>query len=252
MSITGRLLARRPRVEESLTRVFPPRLGLPRINPRLLFPDFDAQPVTLAELPLGPWSSPLVDLVILTKFAACLRPRRVLEVGSFRGFTARMLAAHTPETTRLVTVDRDPRHGSAYRGTPLAARIERRVGVVGPEVFAGDGPGSYQLIFLDAEHAYAEVRHDTEVLLPLLAPDGILVWHDYAPWGHYSGRNGVPTLVHELAARIPVAAVSGTWMAVHSPAWAGGEGAALLERARRAVAAPRAGEDPWEIENLRG
>jgi hypothetical protein len=35
-----------------------------------------------------------------------------------------------------------------------------------------------------------EARHS--VLLPLLSPTGIFVWHDYANWGRFSGKNGVP------------------------------------------------------------
>ena len=108
----------------------------------------------LTELPYGPWSSPVADIVMLAKIALCLRPRRVLEVGSYRGYTAKLLAAHTSPDARSVAFDRDPHHGAAYRNSPLAAKIERRVGEVSPEAFDIDQTTSYDLIFLDADHTY--------------------------------------------------------------------------------------------------
>jgi hypothetical protein len=159
-----------------------------------------------------------------------------------------LLGQHTPAEARIVAFDRDPRHGEAYAGTPLAAKIERRVGVVSKEAFSTDAPGCYDLIFLDADHTYEAVKHDTQVLLPFLAPAGMFVWHDYANWGKFSGKNGVPEWLQELSARIPVAAVSGSWLAAHSPSWVSGTGA---ERFQKAMA--RAGEDdPWTTSQPRG
>jgi predicted O-methyltransferase YrrM len=35
-------------------------------------------------------------------------------------------------------------------------------------MFARDEPASYDLIFVDADHSYGNVRNDTELVLPLL------------------------------------------------------------------------------------
>ena len=228
------------------------RLKLPVINLQVLFDDFDRHVVTLTELPTGPWSSPIADVVMLAKIALCLRPRRILEIGSFRGHTAKILAEHTPPDTRIVAFDRDERHGVAYRNTPLAARIERRVGEVGTAAFAADAPATYDLIFIDADHTYEGVKHDTAVLLPLLAAGGMMVWHDYANWGRFSRTNGVPEALQELSARLPVAAVGGSWLAVHSPAWSFGVGAERFMRARQPALESLPGADPWTTSDLRG
>lgn len=248
----GKLLLSRPRLEAALSELDRKRLKLPILNPRLLFDAFDQQPVTLTELPSGPWASPVADVVMLAKIAMCLAPRRVLEVGSYRGYTTRLLAQHTPGTTKIVAFDRDPRHGESYRESPLAARIDRRVGTIGAEAFAADTRGSYDLIFLDADHTYEAVRHDTEVLLPLLSPDGVFIWHDYANWGRFSGKNGVPEALQELSARLPVGAISGSWLAAHMPAWRSGPGAERFRKSAQLQATMLSNEDPWTTNHPRG
>jgi protein-L-isoaspartate O-methyltransferase len=242
----------RPRLEAIFSAIDRDRLKLPIVNARLLFDDFDQLPVTLTVLPTGAWSSPIVDVVTLVKIALCLKPKRVLEVGSYRGYTTRLLAEHTPPDTKIVAFDREPRHGEAYRDTPLAAKIERRIGTVCPEAFAMDSPGTYDFIFLDADHTYEAVKYDTEVLLPLLAPNGVFVWHDYANWGKFSKKNGVPEALHEFARTRPIASVGGSWLAIHAPEWSKPDGAARLTAAREDATRDRPGEDPWETLSLRG
>lgn len=252
MAMLSKVFYYRPRLDAAVSALDKSRLRLPVVNLRLLFDDFDKQPVTLTDLPTGPWSTPIRDVVMLAKIALCLRPRRVLEVGSYRGHTTKLLAVHTPADSRIIAVDRDPRHGEAYRDTPLAAKIERRVGEVCVGAFAADTRQSYDLIFLDADHTYAAVKHDTEVLLPLLAPSGMIVWHDYANWGRISKKNGVPEALHELARSLPVAAIAGSWLAAHAPVWASGVGAERFVWARQACSSAAPGEDPWSTGNLRG
>ncbi|WP_304826697.1 class I SAM-dependent methyltransferase [Phenylobacterium sp.] len=245
------ILYTRPTIEQALSALDKSRLKLPVLNPRALFDDFESQPVTLVELSQGPWSSPVADTVMLAKFAMCAKPKRVLEVGSYRGFTTKMLARHTAEDARIVAFDRDPRHGEAYRGTAWEAKIERRVGDMCEEAFVQDMPGSYDLIFLDADHSYDAVKRDTEILLPLIAKDGLFIWHDYANWGRFSRKNGVPEYLHECSRNIPIANVNGSWLAVYSPAWASTDGIELFNRACNSDA-DKAGTDPWTIEVVRG
>jgi predicted O-methyltransferase YrrM len=251
-SILSRLVYYRPRLEAAISELDRHRLKLPVVNPRILFDDFDRHPVTLTRLPSGPWSTPLADVVTLAKIALCMAPRRVLEVGSYRGYTTRLLAEHTPDSTQIVAVDRDPRHGEAYRDTALAGKIERRVDVIGREAFANDPPGSYDLIFLDADHAYDAVKHDTNVLMPLLAPTGVFVWHDYANWGRFSGRNGVPEALQELAKEKPIGAISGSWLAAYSPVWSSGDDARRFAAAREKSDTMLSFDDPWTTTQPRG
>lgn len=251
-AMLSRILYYRPRLEAALSAIDKNRLRLPIVNAPTLFDDFNDKPVVLRELAFGPYSSPVVDMVMLAKIAACLSPLRVLEVGSYRGHTAKLLAEHTPSSARITAFDRDPRHGAAYQNSPVAVKIERRVGEVSRLAFASDKEASFDLIYLDADHFYGPVKRDTEILLPKLAPNGMFIWHDYANWGQFSKTNGVPEYLHELAETRPVVAVGGTWLAAHSPAWTSGAPAEQLAKALRASLPNAPGIDPWTVDNLRG
>lgn len=247
----ARFLQTRPRIDQALSALDKNRLKLPVLSLAAYFEDFTRAEVTFQELPAGSWSSPVADVLMLAKIVACAKPSRLLEVGSFRGFTALMLARHMGPDARLVTVDRFPDHGEAYRDSPLAQRIERRVAEVRPETFRDDAAGSYDFIFLDAGHQYHEVKSDTEILLPLLAPDGFFLWHDYANWGRFSRFNGVPEYLHELTRTIPVCQVDGSTLGIHSPLWSQTEGKQRLLECLVGSAAGGTGADPWTTASLR-
>jgi hypothetical protein len=80
-TIFSKWLYYRPRLEAAISELDRHRLKLPIVNPRLLFDGFDTHPVVLKELPSGPWSSPIADVVTLAKIA---RAQSRAE-GSYRG-----------------------------------------------------------------------------------------------------------------------------------------------------------------------
>jgi hypothetical protein len=188
---------------------------------------------------------------MLLKIAVCTEPKRLMEIGSYRGSTALFLAQHISPDARIVTIDRHPDHGEAFRKTSVAPMIERRVGATDRAMFAQDQPATYDLIFIDADHSYRSVRNDTELVLPLLAPAGFIVWHDYANWGYFSGQNGVPEYLGELAVWLPVGHVLGSTLAIHSPSWVSGAGKELFCRAAQ-VKAQEIDADPWQGNLPRG
>lgn len=250
-----RLFKYRPFADRVLCHLLKKRLALPELTLSSLFDGFEESEVVIRGLPKGGWSTPIADVVMLLKLVVCARPARLMEVGSFRGYTALALAQHVEDNARIVTVDRYSEHGEAYRDTSFAARIERRVGETGERVFSGDAAGSYDLIFLDADHAYEGVRHDTECILPLVAPKGYLVWHDYANWGFFNGYNGVPEYLKELVSQgLSIARIAGSDLAIHSPSWdiEGSEARARYQRALRNVPLTEVGADPWNSELVRG
>jgi SAM-dependent methyltransferase len=188
------------------------RLTLPVVAPEDAFPGFDRAAVTVIAVPTHGWTSPLDDLVALTKIAAVTRPRRVLEVGSFQGHAALMLAANTPDTTRITAVDILEDHGAVYRGSALAERIDRHVGTI--ETLPDRDP--YDLVFVDADHRQEEVDRDTRAVLELSHPATVVVWHDYRDthWGNRINR--VPEVLGEWEQRLPIRALKGTSLAIYS------------------------------------
>lgn len=242
---------RHPFADHILCHFLSRRLTLPALCLSDFFPGFDQRIVRIAQVPRGSWSTPLADLVMLVKIALCGDPRRLLELGSYRGETALQLAQHISPEAQIVTIDRHPEHGVAYRETRFENMIQRRVGQIDRAMFAADEAGSYDLIFLDADHSYEGTRHDTELVLPLLAATGFIVWHDYANWGFFSGENGVPEYLAELSAKIPIASVRGSTLAIHSPSWISGPASERF-RAATLSATNKISADPWQDNSPRG
>lgn len=156
-----------------------------------------------------------------------IRASRVLEIGTYDGNTTLNLAANVERDGRVVTVDlpidvngvpigavtdesanlKPRRTGEQYEGTTQANAIT--------QVFADstkldwtqlDGP--FDLVFIDGCHDLQCVRMDTENALGQLAPDGVLIWHDYG------AIREVSRVVDDLAVRRPVHALRGTRLAV--------------------------------------
>lgn len=111
------------------------------------------------------------------------RGKRVLEVGSYCGLSTLCLA-QTAES--VLSVDTHDGRGTAIEQNTLAmfrANLERR-GASNVEVLVGtidDVPAglTFDLAFIDGSHDYGSVRHDIDRALELLAPGGLLAFHDY-------------------------------------------------------------------------
>jgi len=175
------------------------------------FPGFENAAVTVAALPRHhPWVSPLGDQVAVVKLAMVAQPDRILEVGSFQGHTALLLAMNLPQA-ELTTIDVLEDHGEAYFGGPFADRIERHIGSI--ETLPEER--SFDFIFVDNGHGEAEVRRDTRSSVSRLAPGGIIVWHDYCDTYWTSKLNRVPEVLTEYAKELPIRSLGGTNLAVY-------------------------------------
>lgn len=244
LRLVWKLCPQGPAFDALLSRRLPELRPLRELDPGDCIPAFDSTRVTIQHCPAGAWSTPLIDVVVLAKCALGFQSRRILEIGSYLGNTARILAENTGPETRLTTLDEYPDHGAVYRGTPLEQKIDRRIGKVSLEHF---GPNDkYDLIFVDADHRFEAAVNDTQVALQLLAEKGVIVWHDYQQANHFQGWNNVPEVLKIFSAQIPIVAIKGTWLAIHSrhPGW---ETVGLAKGTPVASA-----EDPWRDRTLRG
>jgi caffeoyl-CoA O-methyltransferase len=102
------------------------------------------------------------------------RARRVLEIGTFTGYSALSMAAALPPEGRIVTCEVSERHAEVARrhigASPYADRIEVRLGPALETLGALDGP--FDLVFIDADKAsYLDYY---EAVLPKLAPGGLI------------------------------------------------------------------------------
>ena len=116
------------------------------------------------------------------------RPRLVLEIGTYSGYSALSMAQTLPDGGRIVTCELDPdRAGFAERhiaAAGLSDRIEVRQGPAIETIDTLDGP--FDLVFIDADKAgYLDYY---EAVLPKLADRGLIVV-DNVLW---SGRVAAP------------------------------------------------------------
>jgi caffeoyl-CoA O-methyltransferase len=109
----------------------------------------------------------------LLVFAA--QATRVLEIGTFTGYSAIAMAAGLPDGGSIVSLEVDPHHATTARGNIAAAGLEGRISVIEGHALASlaDLTGPYDLIFIDAD----KVGYDAyfEAALPMLAPHGLIV-----------------------------------------------------------------------------
>ena len=112
----------------------------------------------------------LLELLVWTSGA-----RRILELGTYSGFSALSMAAALPEDGELITCELTDAHADfAQRhidASPYGGRITIRRGPALETVAALEGP--FDLIFIDAHKP--EYPDYYEASLPLLAPRGLIV-----------------------------------------------------------------------------
>jgi len=156
------------------------------------------------------------ELIVISTICKYLNPDLVFEFGTFNGLTTLHLAMNSPAAAQIVTIDLAPDDGRRqlinddtyyikdncvgvmFQDTPERAKIEQIFG----DTTTFDQvayKGKADLIFIDAGHEYELVRSDTEKALDMLAPNGVILWHDYV-FSHY----GVYTWLNELSHSIPL------------------------------------------------
>ncbi|MFJ1707686.1 O-methyltransferase [Kitasatospora sp. NPDC088346] len=134
-----------------------------------------------AELPAGEAMQVMAEegqlLALLVKLTGA---RRILEIGTFTGYSTLCMARALPADGELVTcdiTDRWPAIGAGYwEQAKVADRIELRIGdAVGTlaALAAERGPESFDFVFVDADKA--NYRRYYEDSLALLRPGGLLV-----------------------------------------------------------------------------
>jgi caffeoyl-CoA O-methyltransferase len=103
------------------------------------------------------------------------RPRLVLEIGTYSGYSALSMAQTLPAGARIITCELDPERVAFAReriaGAGMADRVEVREGPALATIEALDGP--FDLVFIDADKAGYLAYY--EAVLPKLADSGVIV-----------------------------------------------------------------------------
>lgn len=142
----------------------------------------------------------LEELCCLLAIAKHLKPKRILEIGTWNGNTSLNLAANTDAT--IVTMDLPPDFraeedrvsllypkaklnltgrkelGRQFKGDRLGSRIHQVYGD-SARIDWGQLEGPFGLIFIDGCHDYSYVQSDTKNALAHVENGGAICWHDY-------------------------------------------------------------------------
>lgn len=153
------------------------------------------------------------ELITICRLVRAAAPRQLFEFGTFDGRTALNLAANSPDSSRIATLDLPraaiatvaapihshelryadkPSSGSRFAATRLSARIDQLLGDSGTFDFTSYY-GAVDFIFVDASHTYEYVINDSLHAIQMLRDDrGTILWHDYSRW------DGVTRALNEL------------------------------------------------------
>ena len=115
-----------------------------------------------------------VEGTLLQFLAWATNARRVLEIGTFTGFSAQMMAAALPDDGVVITCDNDPVAAKMARAyfekSPNGGKIDLRLGQAMETLSSLTGP--FELVFIDADKENYVAYY--ERAMELLSPRGII------------------------------------------------------------------------------
>ena len=146
------------------------------------------------------------EVEALCRFIKFFGFKTVFEIGTFLGHTTRALAENVGGDGVVYSLD----NGSWVDDFGSLVKGNERVKLIRADSFEFDfSPfyGKVGLVFIDGDHSYEVVSHDTLEALRMVVPGGVIAWHDY----HH--EEGVERFVNEFAASRDVYCLRGTYLA---------------------------------------
>ena len=115
-----------------------------------------------------------VEGLLLQTLASSIGAKRVLEVGTFTGFSALMMAAALPDDGEIVTLELSPEHAAFARSFFERSPDGHKVRLIeGPALDSiGTLEGPFDLVFIDADKAGYQDYY--EAALPMLSERGVI------------------------------------------------------------------------------
>jgi caffeoyl-CoA O-methyltransferase len=146
----------------------------------------------------GPVVGRLLQLLVWTT-----KSRRVLEIGTFSGYSALMIAAGLPEDGHIDTCERDAERAEVakrfFDRSPLGGRITLHVGPALETI--GRLDGSFDFVFIDADkEGYVDYY---EAVVPRLDEQGLIVADNTLSSGRVLSGEGTAVDFNEHVAADP-------------------------------------------------
>jgi predicted O-methyltransferase YrrM len=195
---------------------------------------FATKPIRLAHAQRSQGDVNLAELAVLATAAASVTSGdEIIEIGTFDGRTTLNLAINAAPHLSVFTLDLPPQATPQFALAPgerafvdkprsgrcfaeprpeWAADAQRISQLYGDSSTFDFSPhhGRAGLVFVDGSHAYEYVIADSETAWKLVAPGGIVLWHDYGVW------DGVTRALEEIdeKARLGLRQIRGTSLVV--------------------------------------
>lgn len=143
------------------------------------------------------------DIESLAAALLHIRPKRIFEIGTYRGASAELMLALLPETEVVsIAFVREDAAEKQFNNDELSVaevgalvsdgnrgRFTQLIGdshQIDPKAFV-KAHGKMDLVFIDGDHSREGVRQDTELARAILASGGAIAWHDANPKRRYKG-----------------------------------------------------------------
>ncbi len=132
--------------------------------------DYTYENMSIPQMLSGPIEGTLLQTLVWTTGA-----KRVLEIGTFTGFSSQMMAAALPDDGILVTCDIDPEAAEVarqfYAKSPHGHKIDLRLGPA-LETLETLNDCAFDVVFIDADKTGYAAYYEKAV--ELLAPRGVI------------------------------------------------------------------------------
>ncbi|MBI3849681.1 MAG: class I SAM-dependent methyltransferase [Verrucomicrobia bacterium] len=145
-------------------------------------------PCTLSHYTFAPWSTSPIEHALIQGLARRLKPCHFLEIGSLRGELLANLNGFV-ESAISLSLSKDDMIKRGYPKGVVDTNLLYENEVEHLSVIYADSreydfsklpPPPRNLVFVDGDHAYEMVKHDTKNVLSVCAGESAIVWHDYA------------------------------------------------------------------------
>jgi predicted O-methyltransferase YrrM len=171
------------------------------------------------------------EILSLLELVRRLRPLMVLEIGTARGGTLLFWTRTIPEDAHLISIDLPAGDfGDGYVSWRAPIYRSLAIGMQHIDLLRGDshsqrtleetkallGGRKVDFLFIDAGHTYSDVKQDFEMYSPLVAPGGLIAFHDIAVHPASAGCE-----VHRFWSEIKSRFESGEFIENPEQGWAG-------------------------------
>lgn len=178
--------------------------AIPTVNLDKVFPsELEKGAIQLSNF-LGHWGNVSVEeLCKICLIVKWLKPKRILELGTYNGMTTLQMAKNAPSDCTTYTLDLNSDQAASLKLSKLdelvSKHLKSKFNTATGSYFTSakelnivqlwgdtanfdysvvDGP--VDLIFIDAAHDYENKKIDCENAFRLLSDNGVILWHNYA------------------------------------------------------------------------